>query len=733
MRSVPAERKECVASVEHAPSVPVVPALLSSSSKVKTVTLEDVPTSDALALFLQDHGVATSDWGKGNTKAVSKFFDEMKGQEAELELWKKEDGTIQAVRVTHVLRAKVCSEESQKQGTFLFNTWQQFADGRKRTRNGLLSEKLCVSEIPIEEHLHEVCERAVTEEEMQRLENSMFILQPGESPPEYDPDYKCPLTVIEEHLCDHTIEVETSASYPGLLTMYHLYTVDIVCSGLPGVNFNTLEFNHDEKKSLKYIHAWVWLDWITIKRYLFEGSIMKERKKKGSYVDSSSMVPWLRQFDLALGEWGKGKNRSVDDLYAELENNESELELWGRTDGANLLMRVVHVLQLQVKNSELADCFLLHMWQQGQDGLVINVNRLAAQKLKKHANAEKLDEEHVQMAVKRAVQEQLSFIQDAFYTLGPNTELPNNPQSANIQIENLQFVDHRVDVDESPTYKGLHTMYHLYTVEVEISGLPLSDFTTIDIKRRNGPRVNGWRWVSWPTLLDTLHAQIQSLERVEARHIHDTEQIRQELDRGANKISQAVGSIAAVLEDCGDIAGSTEINRACKGLQSQVSNMEFLGECLSDFATAKQKQQGTARFPPSMMAKMASNTILSQEFLDKKKVERLAQKGISSRQLSKEMCPVPEEESKVDRRAKAPTRSVSSSRSRLATIVVAVLAIGRLVVDIAVLEPRNVGDATFWSSLILSLLMIGCALASVCLMNTMRRDASKDDIQILHI
>eukprot|EP00971_Amphidinium_carterae_P153169 3036306-Amphidinium_carterae.1 len=32
---------------------------------------------------------------------------------------------------------------------------------------------------------------------------------------------------------DHIIEVETSKSYPGLLTMYHLYTVDIICKGLP--------------------------------------------------------------------------------------------------------------------------------------------------------------------------------------------------------------------------------------------------------------------------------------------------------------------------------------------------------------------------------------------------------------------------------------------------------------------------------------------------------------------
>ena len=47
------------------------------------------------------------------------------------------------------------------------------------------------------------------------------------------------LSVVQQ---DHTIEVEESKSFRGLLTTYHLYTVDIVCTGCPVVDFNTLEF-----------------------------------------------------------------------------------------------------------------------------------------------------------------------------------------------------------------------------------------------------------------------------------------------------------------------------------------------------------------------------------------------------------------------------------------------------------------------------------------------------------
>merc|ERR1712224_950536 len=155
-------------------------------------------------------------------------------------------GKEQPVRVTHVLRAKVCSPSSYQKGIFLFNTWQQYGDGRKRTRNGLLSEKLTLSEMPLEENLHEVCRRAVTEEEMQRCEEAAFKVTPG-VPVEYDPNYVCPLEVVDEKFVEHTIEIEVSKSYPGLLTMYHLYTVDIVCTGLPVVDFNTLEFDHADK------------------------------------------------------------------------------------------------------------------------------------------------------------------------------------------------------------------------------------------------------------------------------------------------------------------------------------------------------------------------------------------------------------------------------------------------------------------------------------------------------
>mmetsp|Transcript_10859 Transcript_10859/g.15336 ORF Transcript_10859/g.15336 Transcript_10859/m.15336 type:complete len:177 (+) Transcript_10859:139-669(+) len=138
---------------EGTPRKRVAPALLppplSSASLASVASLEtDVPTNEALVQYLQERGLETEGWGKGQTKTTKKFWEELKEKESGLETWILEDGQTQLVRVTHVLRARVCSSESLARGVYLFNTWQQFGDGRKRTRNGLLSEKLTLSSSP---------------------------------------------------------------------------------------------------------------------------------------------------------------------------------------------------------------------------------------------------------------------------------------------------------------------------------------------------------------------------------------------------------------------------------------------------------------------------------------------------------------------------------------------------------------------------------------------------------
>lgn len=189
-----------------------IPEPLAGGEIMEQAILLDVPTPEALAGWLSVKGLDTSAWGKEKgSKTVKKLWQEIEAAEAGLELWKRADGETQPVRVTHVLRAKVTSAAGYERNLFLFNTWQQFPDGRKRTRNGLLSEKLTTAEMPFEKHLEEICRRAVVEEEMQRVAPADLKILPGEAPMEqleYDPTYRCPLTVEECHFVDHTVELE---------------------------------------------------------------------------------------------------------------------------------------------------------------------------------------------------------------------------------------------------------------------------------------------------------------------------------------------------------------------------------------------------------------------------------------------------------------------------------------------------------------------------------------------
>lgn len=617
----------------------LLPEPLLNGSKVDEARLSQVPTPEALAKWLKDRGLDTKDWGKDDTKDVSKYWKELKGDEAGLELWRKADGSLQPIRVVHVLRAKVASLESYERGIFCFNTWQQFGDGRTRTRNGLLSEKLTMSEMPLEDHLHEVCERAVTEEEMQHVAESVFRIEPGTPVPTFDPNYKCPLKVVHERFVDHTLELEVSKSYPGLYTMYHLYTVDIICQGLPAVDFNTLEWDHEDQKGcreLKYIHAWVWLEWSQIQRYLLEGSDLKERKKKGSFVAAQELNEWLEQFDLGLEEWGTGLHSSVEDLFGELEKEETHLELWGRTDGVPLLMRVVHVIQLKVGSTDVRQCrkFLFKTWQQLRDGQFRTVNRLMSKKV---STAQlPFTEERFTLAAEEAINEELSYVMDAHFQLDTKC-MPNAKDltKSGVTVSWVRFEDHRVTVEESSSFKGLHTMYHLYSMDVECDGLPCADFSSLEFRQGDAAHpaplqelrfAHGWRWVKWQQTLDIMQTRTQAL----VKNAQVERESWQEQQECAESNSTRLRALTGVLEQLAKRAPAGDQVRQ-ETLQLQ-QNLQKTVESLLATATEEQRQAEDADtsnlaklLPPSMVSKMSEGLIASKEMLEQAKASAMRQ------------------------------------------------------------------------------------------------------------
>mmetsp|Transcript_36235 Transcript_36235/g.112715 ORF Transcript_36235/g.112715 Transcript_36235/m.112715 type:complete len:949 (-) Transcript_36235:38-2884(-) len=592
----------------------------------------ELPSCEVLEAWLREHGVEAADWKqhKGG-KGIKDLWKEVKLEECGMELWMTKAGEVKPVRVVHVLRAKVCSPESYERDIFVFNNWQQFSDGRTRTRNGLLSEKLSVAEMPLREHLHEVCRRAVTTEEMQRVEEAAFRVGPGYARPEYDPDYVCPITVADAKYIDHSVEIVGSASYPTLLTLYHLYTVEIVCNGLPSMDFTTLEFDHPDDsghRKLKYVHGWSWLEWSQIQRYLFEGSELKDRKVKGSFKNAEDLTSWLQQFDLELSAWGTDYWKSTEDLFLQVESGETHLEHWGRHDGVPLLMRVVHVLRLEVKSSDprLLGKLLLLTWQQEAGGSARTVNRLMTGVVKT------LDlpvtEQDLKDVAARTVEEKVGYIVDAHIRLGSITpSMQANLQHSGVQIVRATLVDHDVDVIESPSYKGMCTLYHLYDMQVECQGLPFSEFASITLGQSQPhsemPRVRscqGFRWVTWPACLDIWQHQVGSHLRKQEfleKACHRQQEVLATTSETLEDLNMSLERLAGKLCSQGDDPDVSESMHLVQVLQGELAGTQHLKMDTvptGDFAQT---------LPPSMVSTMSQSTIVAKEILETAALRRM--------------------------------------------------------------------------------------------------------------
>mmetsp|Transcript_74727 Transcript_74727/g.219009 ORF Transcript_74727/g.219009 Transcript_74727/m.219009 type:complete len:831 (+) Transcript_74727:102-2594(+) len=629
-------------TVEHLTREPALPPPLQGGRRLQSACQQELPSCEALEGWLRKHGVEATDWKqqKGG-KSIQDLWKEVKLQECGMELWETASGEVRPVRVVHVLRAKVCSPESYERNIFVFNNWQQFSDGRTRTRNGLLSEKLSVAEMPLEEHLHEVCCRAVTTEEMQRVEEAAFRVGPGYASPEHDPDYVCPITVADEQYIDHSVEIVSSASYPTLMTLYHLYTVEIVCLGLPSVDFTTLEFNAPDDsgcRKLKYVHGWCWLEWSLIQRYLFEGSELKDRKVKGSFEDSDALTSWLSQFDLDLAEWGTGDWKSTEDLHRQVESGETHLEHWGRHDGVPLLMRVLHVVRLEVKSSDprLLGKFLLQTWQQELGGGIRTVNRLMTRVM--NTLDFPFDDQRLKDVAGKTVQEKLGFLVDAHFRIGSLTPaMLVNLQHSGVQIVKAHLMDHHVSVDQSPSYKGMCTLYHLYDMQVECQGLPFSEFGSITFKepsetgvalanldKRSVRICQGFRWVTWPSCIDIWQGQAAANQRKQDALKKICRQQREML----STTSEVICDVNGFLEDVRDkMFPGEKAEEMDPDLSESLRLLQPLQEGLEDFLQAEHDAIDVGdlsrALPPSMVSTMSQSTLVAKETLESAALRRM--------------------------------------------------------------------------------------------------------------
>jgi hypothetical protein len=428
--------------------------------------------------------------------------------------------------------------------------------------------------------------------------------------------------------------------------MYHLYTVDILCTGLPVADFNTLEFEHPDKagnRKLKYVHAWVWMEWTQIQRYLFEGSTMKERKEQGSFQNAREMQGWLEHFNLDLEAWGCDHYKSVEDLFAELENNESHLELWGRQDGVPLLMRVLHVLQLKVcsTDSRLQGKFIYHTWTQRMDGRHQVVHRLMNKKLT--IGKTSVDKAVLVAHAESVVKQQLSYVMDPHFRLDPeNMPKLETLEACQLKVHKVTFQDHRVDVDNSPRFKGLCTLYHLYTLEVECEGLPHANFASLcvvnplDSLTKKSPgqseaqggvykcvdlnklepyihAVYGWCWVVLPQCMDMAHARNSELEEQLDTYRKAIDAQNRLIQSKADSTGSMVKELKRIVSDPKEKVPKNVLTKVEQLLEENRDRESSELAKAAQITTAVKTNQISRRLPPSMVSEMAEGALVSDD------------------------------------------------------------------------------------------------------------------------
>jgi len=259
----------------------------------------------------------------------------------------------------------------------------------------------------------------------------------------------------------------------------------------------------------------------------------------------------------------------------------------------------------------LAGKFLLQKWAQSKDGQLKYINRLLAQKLS--AAQLPFDEVRFTEAAKTAVHEQLSYLADAHFMFDPGTSINRDEQvKSGVIPRRVDFLGHRHEVEESPSFKGMYTMYHLYTMEIVCENLPMADFTSLSYRRSKisegeRPLVGGWHWTTWEETMDILHARTATLERRDNLRL-----------RGLESTGVTLSSLSAAIQRLGSkVAGDSHEMDRVKHLTVQLQRrMVELRATTHNGNQIGDNEDFARMFPPSMISKMASQTITSEQLLE---------------------------------------------------------------------------------------------------------------------
>lgn len=158
----------------------------------------DFAEIEDLESWLHANGIDTADWGARRAKTLADLWQEYTRGEISF-------SDEPPVRQVYVVRIVLRRGEST-----LLELAQEFRDGRRRNRNVPPSEKIMGSETPAR------AARRCLEEELGLVPRQIATLRLRQ---------------------EKQVSLADSPSYPGLRTLYTIYTVEVSAAGLPDRDF----------------------------------------------------------------------------------------------------------------------------------------------------------------------------------------------------------------------------------------------------------------------------------------------------------------------------------------------------------------------------------------------------------------------------------------------------------------------------------------------------------------
>jgi len=214
----------------------------------------------------------------------------------------------------------------------------------------------------------------------------------------------------------------------------------------------------------------------------------------------------------------------------------------------------------------------------------------------------------------------------------------------------VHFTGHHSSVDETPGHKGLCTLTHFYTMQIQCRGLPAADFSTVspgtngDPGSPIGPTCQGFIWTDVQRCIDHLHGVNSKMARRQ-NFIHalcmDQEQVIQCTARTITNLSAALDRLASKASELGS-NGDGQLDACIEESRLELAQLEgdiASLQALKNSSMATAAQVDTAQdLPPSMLSMMNDTMIMPPEEWHKLVVRRDSALAEPQQQSSRTSC-----------------------------------------------------------------------------------------------